>query len=270
MFPVADLYRPPPSSDIWSGGSYVVKLRNGSEVPLRLELELRNNEVFVDSPVRPGVRYPSQLVSGLYAEYIFMINSNLHIQEIPASKLDICVLTGEKTFHVMRTFKDSPQVTLDVRRRELNVIFSAVILDHRNLWNNIINSDYQEFQNVFRLRIEFLQLSKLWETRDTQSKDISFLAILETPALYFRRLKNLDHTFESETTWREFDAWSRQTALVHNPWGQNKSTINLHRSGHIVDIGKHFFLFYSHLTRSDFPFCFQVGGMSSGLHFLPR
>lgn len=137
----------------------------------------------------------------------------------------------------MRTFRDSVEVELNVRRRELNVRFTTAILDQRNLRS--LNPDLQECQNLFRLRIRFIQLDRFWESRDPLSRDISFLAVLDTPAIYFRKLKDLVPTFShSTTTWREFDAWSRQTALVHDPRGQEKSTTNLHRSGQIVDIGK--------------------------------
>ncbi|KAJ5572549.1 hypothetical protein N7450_009533 [Penicillium hetheringtonii] len=195
-------FKPPPYTEIWSKGPYIIKARNGSEIKLRLELDPRNYGTFVDSPVRSGVSYPAYL-------------------QLPALRLDVCVLTSENTFHVMRTFRDSVEVELNVRRRELNVRFTTAILDQRNLRS--LNPDLQECQNLFRLRI----------------RDISFLAVLDTPAIYFRKLKDLVPTFShSTTTWREFDAWSRQTALVHDPRGQEKSTTNLHRSGQIVDIGR--------------------------------
>lgn len=154
-------------------------------------------------------------------------------------KLDVCVLNGENTFHVMHAFKDSLRGSLDIRRRELSVNFTTNIRDIRSLRNPSLNSE--ENESLFRLRIKFIQLGKLWKFHD-QSKDISLLAVLEHPALYFRRLENLEPTFQSDTAWKEFDAWPRQTALVHNPEAQVNNTLitNLYRSGQIVDIGKPF------------------------------
>lgn len=155
-------------------------------------------------------------------------------------KLDVCVLNGEKTFHVMHAFKGSLRGSLDIRRRELSINFTTNIRDSRSLRNPSLYSE--ENESLFRLRVKFIQLDKLWASHDPQSKDISLLAILEHPALYFRRLKNLEPTFQSDTNWKEIDAWPRQTALVHNPEALVNQTLitNLYRSGQIVDIGEYF------------------------------
>lgn len=46
-------------------GTYVIKLRNRTEVTVRVELKTGDQEGLMDSPVRPGVRYPSFMVSRL-------------------------------------------------------------------------------------------------------------------------------------------------------------------------------------------------------------
>ncbi|CAI7574454.1 unnamed protein product [Penicillium pancosmium] len=205
-------FRPPPSSEFWAMGTYTIKLRNRTEVTVRVELKTGDQEGLMDSPVRPG--------------------------DFSVMKLDVCVLNGEKTFHVMHAFKGSLKGSLDIRRRELSIIFTTNIRDSRSLRNPSLNSE--ENESLFRLRVKFIQLDKLWASHDPQSKDISLLAILEHPALYFRRLKNLEPTFQSDTNWKEIDAWPRQTALVHNPEALVNQTLitNLYRSGQIVDIGR--------------------------------
>lgn len=139
----------------------------------------------------------------------------------------------------MRKFKkeDSVKLSLDVRRRQLNIEFIAPIYDGRYLPQSIRLQDYL---SLFRTRIEFIQLTKIWETRDPKSGDVTLFFILETPALYFRRLKNIRSTFQSDKKWREIDAWLRQTALMHNPHIKDKQTTNLYRKDQIVDIGKSF------------------------------
>jgi RNA-dependent RNA polymerase len=153
-------------------------------------------------------------------------------------KFDVCVLNGKNTFHVMHAFKYSLRGSIDIRRRELSVSFTANIRDNRMYLGPSPNPEEEE--SLFQLRVKFNQLDKLWASHDPESKVISFLAILEHPALFFRRLKNVEPTFQSETTWKEFDAWPRQTALVHNPesLANQRLITNLYRSGQIVDIGK--------------------------------
>ncbi|CAI7665782.1 unnamed protein product [Penicillium manginii] len=212
-------FRPPPSSEFWATGSYIIKLRNRSEVTVRLELKTTDQQGFMDSPVRPGVKYPS-----------FM--------DFSVMKFDVCVLNGKDTFHVMHAFKYSLRGSIDIRRRELSVSFTANIRDNRMYLGPSPNPEEEE--SLFQLRVKFNQLDKLWASHDPESKVISFLAILEHPALFFRRLKNVEPTFQSETTWKEFDAWPRQTALVHNPesLANQRLITNLYRSGQIVDIGR--------------------------------
>ncbi|KAJ5111120.1 hypothetical protein N7532_001655 [Penicillium argentinense] len=192
-------FKPPPTSNFWENGPYPITLRNGTKVPLRFQL---------DSP-----------------------GSNL---DLVALKLEVCVLTGQNSIFPMRSFETSPKMTIDVRRREVNLKFTTAILDRRNT----TTIDLQESQSVFRATIQFLQLKKVWKTTNPETKCVSFLFILDTPARYYRRLKDISHTFIGQDSWREYDIWTRQTALVHNPWTLDRQRTNLRRTGHIVDIGR--------------------------------
>jgi RNA-dependent RNA polymerase len=91
----------------------------------------------------------------------------------------------------------------------------------------------------YRVRLSFLQLSQIFEQYDTITEQTSFLIILDSSAIFHRRLKNTSSSFTELRNWREEDAWYRQTTVRRNPHVVETSSNNLKKSGHIVDTGKY-------------------------------
>lgn len=148
-------------------------------------------------------------------------------------KLDFGVLVGESTTYPMRTFDAYAGVvlTVNLRMRAFLVHFKM------RMFKPIHDPSEPEF-GKFRVKIPFHQLGRIWESTDTSTKNLSFLIILDTPAVYHRQVKDVNDTFAgSETIWREGDTWQRQTSMAHRQVTTN-APISLRRSGQIVDLGE--------------------------------
>lgn len=57
------IYRPPPDEDFWRTGSFGVKLRSGRVTALALCVCCGDSNGTIQSPVRPDVQLPGELVS---------------------------------------------------------------------------------------------------------------------------------------------------------------------------------------------------------------
>lgn len=152
-------------------------------------------------------------------------------------RLDIGVLIGETTPSWMRTFGEAHGLRLlvNLRRRELQIFFKVSIRNTRLSIERAITVDED---HDFRIKLAFLQLSTIHDLCDPESQQTAFLTILTSPPIYHRQLKDFRPTFTGSTNWKETDTWYRQTAVVHNPYGQIAIPTNLRRSGQVIDIGK--------------------------------
>jgi RNA-dependent RNA polymerase len=147
------------------------------------------------------------------------------------TKVEIGVLVDAAAIHAMHSFDQSsgPRFVVDTLRRCLYVYFKVGI---RSKAGEITLHDY-------RVRLSFLQLSQIFEQYDTITEQTSFLIILDSSAIFYRRLKNTSSSFTELRNWREEDAWYRQTTVRRNPHVVETSSNNLKKSGHIVDTGKY-------------------------------
>ncbi|KAJ5819868.1 hypothetical protein N7474_005459 [Penicillium riverlandense] len=210
-------FRPPPKVDFWSHGPYMVRLPSGRLGMIALALNMRAINAFIPSPVRKGITYPAEL-------------------ELHVVRLDIGVLVGETTPSWMRTFGEAQGLRLlvNLRRRDLQIFFKVSI---RNSRPGIERTAIVDEHHDYRIKLAFLQLSTVHELCDPDSQQIAFLITLNSPPIYHRQLKDFRSTFTGATTWKEADTWYRQTAVVHNPYGQSAVPTNLRRSGQVIDIG---------------------------------
>lgn len=135
----------------------------------------------------------------------------------------------------MRTFQKeaSPQVVVDVRSKVLHAYFSVTVHEARPF----IPSAPEVSPSTFRLKIPFLQLTRVWETHEPGSGEVSLIIILDSPPIYHRQSTDILSTFSTHTSWRDTDLWQRQTCIAHKTGAQDLVKTNLRRSGQIVDLG---------------------------------
>lgn len=154
-------------------------------------------------------------------------------QELNLTKLDIGVCPDEKTFFPMRTFdnSDSLKAVVDVRNRALSIFFDVKIRQSMSKHKSIAAPP-----SLFRIRVKFFELSKIWETRHDDTNEQSYFIFLDAPAVFHRQASTT--VFNSEIIWRASDTWYRQTSVVHNPLSQANITTNLRKSGQIIDTGE--------------------------------
>lgn len=120
----------------------------------------------------------------------------------------------------------------------------------------------------YRVKILFSQLNKVWESQDSSLGNLSFLIILDYPAIYHRKLLDPTSTFTGDCSWRETDTWLRQTRIIHDVRRGVDIATNLRKSGHLIDLGK--LVFYSFVLRKfNLTFISQGAGTSSGSHYPP-
>ncbi|KAJ5769129.1 hypothetical protein N7520_003688 [Penicillium odoratum] len=207
-------FKPPPEKEFWSDGSYPVKLRSGLTCHLQLSIQLNSQDPFVPSPAREGVLYPAEM-------------------ELNVSKLNIGVCPKENSFCTLRSFEqsDSLKAVLDVKNRSLFIYFKLAIRQTGVKTQGPLGSP-----SLFRIRVKFFELSKVWKMKNNDTGDPSYVIVLNAPPVIHRQARS--PTFGSEITWRSSDTWLRQTSVVHNPLSQGSITTNLRKSGQIIDMGR--------------------------------
>ncbi|KAE8354242.1 RNA dependent RNA polymerase-domain-containing protein [Aspergillus coremiiformis] len=212
-------FKPPPKTDFWRKGSYLIKLANGRPSVINLALDLNRDEPRVASPVRPGISYPMEV-------------------KIPILFMDIGALFNETMMLPMRSVGSGTSeraiVVLNLKQRALLVYFQLPIF---NQGQRILlaSGAFQEY----RLKIPFIQLTQILQTRDPVTGGISHFIVLGSPPIYHRRINNIDATFsEDSNSWRESDTWYRQTYIVRNASELSALPIGLKKVKAVVDIGR--------------------------------
>ena len=140
---------------------------------------------------------------------------------------------------------EQTSLILDLKRRALFVCFQLLIFNSKSK----PGSSTEVYQD-YRLKIPFSQLTHIFQTRDPVSSCMSHFTFLESPPLYYRRIKNVSSTFIDETTWRDADTWFRQTHVVHNPQELSTLPISLQKSNPLIDIGKSIFELFPSVSSS--------------------
>ncbi|KAL4970044.1 RNA dependent RNA polymerase-domain-containing protein [Aspergillus stella-maris] len=211
------------SIDIWenSHGKRISKgkirfrriaLHDGRTVTLQLSLDIKPLDR-IPSPLRFGHSSPMEV-------------------RIPITSLDIGILIDETTMVPMRTVGSTTSgnayVALNLKYKELLVYFDIPTPSAGN----------QVPPQKYRLKVPFSQLEKFYQVKNPSTRSISHFTILSSPPMYHRRITNLDRTFIEETSWKESDAWFRQTNIVHNPDKLADLPISLRRQNPIIDIGR--------------------------------
>ena len=126
-----------------------------------------------------------------------------------------------------------PSLLIDVPLRALFFNFQASVHDAPSAEGKVSKS-----KSLFRQKIAFHQLGDIWETYSSTARELSFLVILDSPAIFHRRLKDITKTFSGDRSWREPDTWWRQTELAHDPGLQKGLPTNLCKKGQMLDLGK--------------------------------
>jgi RNA-dependent RNA polymerase len=166
------------------------------------------------------------------------------VQEIPILFLDFGSLITPKTMLRLRRLErgryDNPKLVLDLRRKELLVLFQVVLDSSKKTPEDVpIPSD-------FRIKVPFAQLPTFFETRNYSAKLLSHIVSLKSPPLYHRHLHFLESSFVDDqgnyvgdlNSWREMECWYRQTDIVHRYAGWPKLPISLRKVNPIINIGR--------------------------------
>ncbi|KAJ5116217.1 RNA-directed RNA polymerase (Sad-1) [Penicillium angulare] len=198
-------FKPPPNTDFWDKGTYPVVLRSGRPYSLIIRVDLNSQSPVVPSP------------------------------EFKLASLDVGVLLGERSFAPLHGFKDSKSLNavIDVKQRSLFIYFDLVV---RTSQNPMLKAE--ETPSLYRARLKFFDVSRIWETLDQETKKRSLTIVLKSPALFYRQVTDFQPTFKSDDCWRSADTWYRQTAIIHHPLRQANISTNLRKSGHIIDLGR--------------------------------
>lgn len=128
---------------------------------------------------------------------------------------------------------EQASLVLDLKRRALFVYFQLAISNSKKKPASATDL-YQEY----RFKIPFPQMARIFQTRDSTSGCTSHFTFLESPPLYYRRIKNVSSTFIDDNTWRNSDTWFRQTHIVHSPQTQATLPVGLRKLNPVIDIGK--------------------------------
>ncbi|KAI2786432.1 hypothetical protein POX_g08817 [Penicillium oxalicum] len=210
-------FKPAPEVAFWETGCYVLRLPGGRLVTLSVALDPAQGSVHLKSPSREGVLYPREC------------------HELPCQVLSIGVPVGKSTVSILREFSmdANPHMAVDVRSKAVFAYFNAIIREP----SGVLGAAPRSTQSAFRLKISFLQLARIWEINHADSQEISLVIFLDTPPTCHRQSSNVMASFNNPSSWREADLWQRQTSIAHVV-GENLTTVNLRRSGQIVDLGR--------------------------------
>ncbi|KAJ5153257.1 uncharacterized protein N7482_009735 [Penicillium canariense] len=211
-------FKRPPTTVFWRSGVYQIPLPGRRVVYIGVALDRSCPSPFLKSPSRENVFYPRES------------------QELPCKRCDIGVLVDGSTTCAMRTFSDEakPRMVVDVRAKALFAHFNVVLHHSRPVAAGVPEMS----ASTYRLKIPFLQLARVWEAYEEDSHEVSLVIILDSPPLYHRQSTDILTTFSTQTTWRDSDAWLRQTSIAHSLGHQVKAPTSLRRVGQIIDLGR--------------------------------
>lgn len=206
--------RPPPDTDFWTKHSHPITLPNGKVHYISIFLDESRADSKIPSPTRPDVQYRSEV-------------------RIPVVNMDIGVMLDATTMLPMRTVtSDRPTpLAIDLRSKALWIYF-----EHKIKYPTSKHKSDFLLQN-YRIKIPLVQLSRIFQTRDKITGRTSHFVLLESPAIYQRRLNNIGATFVDPISWRDNDAWFRQTYILHNPHQIAPLPVSLRKAKPVIDIG---------------------------------
>ncbi|CAG8893956.1 unnamed protein product [Penicillium nalgiovense] len=222
-------FKPPPTEEFWRTGSFGVKLRSGRVTVISLSICCGDLNGTIQSPVRPDVQLPGEVVSARAMK--LPSNTDSYLKELKTVQVDIGVLLGLSTFHSMQSFTNLayPRCAVDVMRKCLFLYFRV----------GIRGSDTADVnQHDYRVKITFLQLTQIYQQYDKATREHSFLIVLDSAAIWHRKAKDIQSTLTEPLSWREEDSWYRQTSVTHNPNSLKTLPANLKKTGHIIDLGR--------------------------------
>ncbi|CAG8245033.1 unnamed protein product [Penicillium nalgiovense] len=222
-------FKPPPIEEFWRTGSFGVKLRSGRVTVISLSICCGDLNGTIQSPVRPDVQLPGEVVSARAMK--LPSNTDSYLKELKTVQVDIGVLLGLSTFHSMQSFTNLayPRCAVDVMRKCLFLYFRV----------GIRGSDTADVnQHDYRVKITFLQLTQIYQQYDKATREHSFLIVLDSAAIWHRKAKDIQSTLTEPLSWREEDSWYRQTSVTHNPNSLKTLPANLKKTGHIIDLGR--------------------------------
>jgi hypothetical protein len=123
---------------------------------------------------------------------------------------------------VMRSLDESETVVLlNLLRKELVIHFSHIV---------------RKTRESYKIQIPLVQIEGLMEVAAGEDR-MSLILPLDGPSLYFRKLHNIDITFDDSRRWNERKTWYRQTDMIEDPRSLKNVPLELRKRNPIVDIG---------------------------------
>lgn len=180
------------------------------------------------------------------------------MKELQPSKFDVGIQVGESTIRPMASFKSPLSFMINLRERALFLYFQSTVKSA----SKKAGKEDKETQSFFRLKVPLFRLTRIWKLENEDSKEVSFLIILDSPPVYHRQLENFKATFQSDTSWRETDTWYRQTSIAHETGVEKYMATNLSRPEQIINIGE-LHRFKDLMLRFEINRFSQVDGMCS-------
>ncbi|KAJ8111954.1 hypothetical protein OPT61_g5568 [Boeremia exigua] len=227
----------------WTKDVYFLLSRFGTVVKIDMEAGSRDNNAYVVFQP-PLNRLPSQLqIGGDAVRYEIRqpltytvdspVNPVVKYQELNvlfADSLNFGIQNGEKTLitkHEIRT-KGEVQVTLDLRRKELEVKFPLKI-----------DGQYHKYS----LRLPISQLSGIHKTVNGNDTSVLTIPFGRSPQFFVQKkpTKEEGSSFSlTERTWSEWSTMFRETDVVDDRKRKEMQTMPVidHKGSAIIDIGR--------------------------------
>lgn len=173
------------------------------------------------------------------------------IKNLPIAAFDIGVLVDKFTYLPLRTvgngadINERARLVVDLKWRSLQVFFQLPIFNPKYK-----SSDPTDIYQHYRVKIPFTQLTRIFQSRESESGCVSHLTCLDSPPMYHRRIKDIRPTFIDDSNWKDVDTWFRQTYVVHNQQELSTLPVSLRKLKPVIDIGEYYFLSFCTVSSS--------------------
>ncbi|KAF2146274.1 uncharacterized protein K452DRAFT_348841 [Aplosporella prunicola CBS 121167] len=208
-------YSPPPFRSFWNTSYRISGSTPSTTVEVPIELLPRQRIFTVQSPVDPAQVYPESM-------------------RIPTESIGFGFMHSETSMMVMH--RVSPEgklpmtLTVNLQRREVEVRFSMNMFDEQRKAYVL---------DQFRFRVKFSQIKGIHERHDGGCNKQVWVILTDSPPWFYKKLRNTGPThMDTERTWREWQAWYRQTDITHSRQPLKNSPVGLKKANPVIDIGR--------------------------------
>ncbi|KAI0393037.1 RNA dependent RNA polymerase-domain-containing protein [Xylariaceae sp. FL0594] len=212
-------FSPPPSVAFWGAQSRTEINIEGKMYRIRAEL-------LSHRPPQP-VSTPS---GGVYAPQMTM----------KPDCLEFGIMSQPDKFMSMRTVQSVPRkesaFMLDLKRKKLELTFTCCIPEPRRADSGTPAAGAEKWETV-KARIFFSHLADLVAI-DVDQSTFSLVIPLQSPPLFFRKIRLEQAHRLAKTLWTEADSWHRTAEIVYDTRWFERAKVSLQRAHQYIDIGR--------------------------------